>query len=703
MLDKVISKKYSLVILLMVLMNFLVLFNVPFLRPVIVFLILTFLPGFLIVQSLNLNIESIKKILLSIGISLSFIMIYFITINFLSIQLGYMKPLTPISILVSFNIALVSLTILASRLSKSKDLDVFKIKFDMQLSITEKLFLIFAVFFPVLSFLGVYLINYGNINFVILLLYVFIALYVVLITIFYQKATNRLYMISILLISLSLVLLLPLRSSHIIGADTNLEYYYYTLTLKEAQWIVLGSTSLDACLSISILPAIYQLLSNITAEVLFKFIFPIICSVIPLCIYVISKKYVKNSYAFLAAVFFISQALFINLGANSRTFIAIFFVALLAMVLFEDHISDMKKVMLFILFLFSLILSHYTTAYITFIIILTSFVGTTMFSYKYKSKSFLTAGIVVLFFSLMFFWYGNITQHAFNSGVDFFVDVLKNLNQMFLHEARTSAIQEATGSKLIHGSIAYKINFILNWAVLFVIFIGVTSMIVKFKNFILGFKNKNDFLESKVEPLYFMIVCACFAILVIVFAVPTLTQGYDMSRPYSLTLIFLSSVFIFGALIITKIIKIGAKKILNFQINFEKTSYIVILLMIIPFFFSVTGTYYAISGNPQSVILSSSNDDFKKLYITDSDSLSAKWLNETMTKKAIITDHWGKYRLVSQGGINFNYILEFNNTKKSFKMYQYLRNNSLEDIHKYQINSNIIYDNGNAEIGDINF
>jgi uncharacterized membrane protein len=331
-------------------------------------------------------------------------------------------------------------------------------------------------------------------------------------------------------------------------------------------------------------------------------------------------------------------------------------------------------------------------------ILLISFVGITLFSCKYKSKSFLTIGVLVLFFCLIYFWYAQVTQYAFDSGVQFFGNVLNNLNQMFVYEAQTSAIQDVSGASFSQESIPYKINFLLNWTVLFVLFVGFTSMIVKFKNF-LGLKNKMDFLESKVDPLYFMIVCASFMILLIVFSVPVLTKGYDMSRPYFLTLVFMSVVFIFGTIMLTKIIKIGIKTILNLQISFEKLSYFIILLIMIPFFFSVTGTNYAISGDPQSMIISSSSDEYKKWYITDSESLSAEWLYANMIKRPIVTDHYGRYRLVSQGEINYNRILMFSNGTKSLNLYYYLRNNSNQDTSSYKGNINIIYNSGCVEVG----
>ncbi|HII84311.1 MAG TPA: DUF2206 domain-containing protein [Methanobacterium subterraneum] len=704
MFKKILSKKYFIIILLILLTDVLIFFNVPFFRSFAAILLITFLPGFLIIKSLNLNMDGIKIILLSIGSSLSFLMIYFVAFDYLSLSMGYLKPLSLIPVIVSLNVILVILTTIANRMDKDNEFNysVIKsnLKSNLKFSNSEKLLLIPPIYFVALSFLGVYFMNYYNNNIIIVFLIVSIATYIILITYYSQKATNRLYLISIFLIGLSVIFLMPLRSIYITGADTNLEYYYFITTLSSSHWVITGSTSLDACLSISILPATYQILSNIKSEILFKFMFPIIISTIPLIIYIVSKKYLKNSYAFLAAFFFISQVLFINAAANTRTFMAILFVALIALVIFDDQIPDMKKMILFILFLFSCILSHYSTAYIIFAIFLISLMGMTIFSRKFESKSFLTVGVLVLFFCLIYFWYSQVTQEAFDSGVVFIVKSINNLNHMFIQESQSSAIQTATGANLNQSNLTYKVNFILNWLVLSILSFGVLSMIVKFRYFISIFENRLNFLKSKIEPLYFMIVCACFAVLIIVFTVPQITKGYDMTRTYSLTLVFLSVVFIIGNIIIAKIIKVVLKYLIKVNVNCEKTSYLLILIIILPFFFSVSGVNYVISGNPQSMIFSSSSDEYKSFYITDQESSSSKWINITMINRPILTDHWGRNRLVSQGEISFNRIVFFGEYKKLSNVYLYLRKNALTDyIGEYNNSSNIIYNSGDSEIG----
>ena len=91
-------------------------------------------------------------------------------------------------------------------------------------------------------------------------------------------------------------------------------------------------------------------------------------------IYVITKKYLDAIYAFLASVFFMSQNVFLSTAANSRTTIAILFFALSIMVLLNERLSVFEKRLLLIIFIFSCIVSHYSTAYIFFVVFLFVFI-----------------------------------------------------------------------------------------------------------------------------------------------------------------------------------------------------------------------------------------------------------------------------------------------------------------------------------------
>jgi uncharacterized membrane protein len=137
---------------------------------------------------------------------------------------------------------------------------------------------------------------------------------------------------------------------------------------------------------------------------------------------------------------------------NARTSTAVLFVTLAMMTLFNDKIDPLKKRILFIVFMASCMVSHYSTTYIFFFIMLGTFVGVEILSKKYTIKKVVSLTIVILFFALIFFWYSQVTETAFNAGVDFIENTLTNLNRFFVEESRSEAMPTmfGKGSSKIH-------------------------------------------------------------------------------------------------------------------------------------------------------------------------------------------------------------------------------------------------------------
>jgi uncharacterized membrane protein len=139
---------FSLILILLIATDFAVLLNIPFLRQLFGFLFLTIIPGILILQVLKLNkIGSTEKFVLSVGLSISFLMLFGLLINNLSLSLGYESPLSTHSILISFNLAFIVLALIGYKVNKEQ---IFSLP-DLNLSTSEKAFLIVPILFPALK------------------------------------------------------------------------------------------------------------------------------------------------------------------------------------------------------------------------------------------------------------------------------------------------------------------------------------------------------------------------------------------------------------------------------------------------------------------------------------------------------------------------------------------------------------------------
>ena len=711
---------FAFIISILLLLDLTILLDTPFLRQILGFLFLTILPGLLILQILKLDkLGFTEKFVLSVGLSISFLMFFGLLLNNLSLGLGYETPLATIPLFILFNLAFIVLAIVGYKINKDP---LFSLP-NLNLTAPEKAFLIVPVFFPALSIFGMHVMNTTDNNIILMLMLFLIPIYVVFVCFFTHKFPKRMYPVVIFLISISLLLLISLRSNHIIGADAHTEYYFFQTTLDNLHWSVFGHSVLDACLSISLLPAIYQSILNVNSEYLFKILYSLLFSISPLVIYVLSEKYVGAGYAFLASCFFMFQSRFLITSFGPRTSVAILFFALAMMMLFSDRIAPLKKRFLFIVFMASCIVSHYSTAYIFFFIILGVFVGMVILSRKYTIKKVVSLTIVVLFFAMIFFWYSQVTETAFDAGVGYIENTLTNLNKFFIEESRRENVQMLFGKGLEEKGIPYRIEFVFTWLTFGFIGIGILTLIRRYKEMSfpeLNFK-KPDFLKNKFEVTYFLIALACAALLAAFVALPWISKGYGIDRLYAVAITILSVFFVIGGITLSKHFFFFTKRkpvLKEKQKSSTKNTpqvraYLVILLVLIPYFFCVTGVTSQMFGVRNAIILNSEGKQYDRMYIHDQESYGAKWLGDyAAERQRIYADFFGGRRLVSQGKITPSRIDHYWLPKHGkidgyiYLRYQNVVNGELMDLHgevynmtDYQFDEkNEIYDSGCSKI-----
>ena len=512
----------------LILTSLAILFDIPVVRQFSGFFFLTFIPGFLLLSILKLNkLALTEKIVLSVGLSISFLMLFGLALNTLLLAIGYTKPLSTASLLISFSIATIVLTVAAYIRNKEITFSPSNLK----LTTREKALLILPSLFPLLSLAGIRLMNLSDNNILLMFLLFVIPAFVIFISFCHSKVPQRLYPSFIFLISISLLLMLSLRSNHIVGSDIHEGFYYFQVTLDNLHWSITTPSLVNAILSVSLLPSIYHTFLNINQEYLYKVLYSLLFMVSPLIVYIIAKKYIGNFYAFIASFFFMSQFRFFWAAAGPATTMAILFFTLAIMVLFYDGMNMFAKKLLFIIFATSCLLSHYGTSYIFLFILLLTWIGMKIIprilpderkvatSSKNPTKGDapsnslpggamlgsdtnannssqsahsnipqpqltggITINVVALFFVMLFFWYSQITVAPFNIGVGFIYKTFTNLNQWFLLEAKGGTISAALGEDIY--MIPQKIRVVFSWLSVALIAIGVLSTVARYKRMV---------------------------------------------------------------------------------------------------------------------------------------------------------------------------------------------------------------------------
>jgi uncharacterized membrane protein len=134
-----------------------ILLDIPVLRQVLGFTFFTLVPGFLILCLLKLNnIALTEKLILSVGLSISFLMLAGLFINTVFPFFGYDRPLSTNSLLISFSVIILILTI--ATYLRNQDASFINLS-DFRLNTKEKALLLIPVLFPSLSILGMHIMN----------------------------------------------------------------------------------------------------------------------------------------------------------------------------------------------------------------------------------------------------------------------------------------------------------------------------------------------------------------------------------------------------------------------------------------------------------------------------------------------------------------------------------------------------------------
>lgn len=705
-----INRKTLLFIMILTLItNLSIVMDINFLREVSVFIFLSIVPGILVLELLNIKSLYIsERVVFIVGLSIAITMFLALTINSV-FSLIYTKPLTVYRLLIPFDVTIALLLIINIFTNKQNSVSFSSSDIFEKYTAYDKFSLILSVIILFLSILGTNL-QFRTYNPILIGLMLIIMVLIIYTVLFNKKINDITFPLTIFSISLSLLLTFNMISPYIYGSDSSGELYFFKMVLYHSKWAVFENSVLDSAISISLLPAVYQILSQLGITYAFKFFFILPLSLTPLIMYLISKRYVKNNvYAFLASMFIISQASFFAQISAYRTGLSVFFFALTILVLIKNELNYKWKILL-ITFLISAAISHYSSGYIILGILVLSFIFTKLIpkvsgllktnnqDVKFRKNipenpSYITVGIIVLLFVFIFFWNAMITGQSFNSGLDILTQSFKNLCNFFNLDTRDQIIFQAAGSTLKNAPLSRYINFLTYWTSIIFILFGVLIFL-------------KDYIKNKVDDLNFMsLSLASITLFGSMMIMPNIMASYSVGRAYYLMLAILSTFFIIGGVRLTNFLRI-------------KKSYLVILLVVILTFSTSSGIISQLNGSPNSVLLNSPKFIEDNLYIQEEEAYSAEWFKNYRINGNVYADTYGSYKLISISIIPYskisrtslikkgNYIeegylyLDYSNIVKN-KYYIYTTKWNIYQIsqlkNKYE-QKNLVYDNGASEI-----
>ena len=666
--------------------------QIPILRQLVGFIYLAFIPGILVIRILKLHkLGNIETLLYTVGLSLATLMFTGLFMNTIYPFFGVSRSISTIPLIITISILVVILCFL----SYVRDKDFSEPRF-IDVKDISSLPALFLCLIPFLAILGTYLVNFQHSNILLMFLIVIIALIAVLIG-FDKFIPKNLYPVAVFVIALSLLFHRSLISMYIWGYDIHHEYYLSNLVMGNSYWDSTISSTVNAMLSIVMLAPIFSNICSMSFTWVFKIIYPLLFSLVPLGLYRVLQKQTTDKIAFLSCFIFMSGYIFYGeMLALARQQIAELFLVLLILLMVNKSMAKIKRSFLFIVFGVSLVVSHYGLSYIYMFCLISAWLILilmdspavqrltdnffTKFS-RYKSEKLagnpnslkvesrtISSTFVLIFITFTLAWYMYVSSSsAFNTIIHIGDHIASSIFTDFLNPEAVQGLD----LMLAHPQpgLLHEVCRIINYLNQIFIIIGGITLLLKYR-------------ELKFEKEY-----AAFSVinLVILFAavsVPFFASSLNMTRLYHITLIFLAPFCVIGGItvfrVLSRVVKVSwTDKNVRSSLKVLSVYFVIFLLYSSGFVWEVAEGYSgSISLSQESIKEYGDARDkniFYASYYLDQDISSVRWTSKNRDKKSRIYADFRRKHLIftSYGMMPHEYKLT-NTTKVQKDSYIYL-------------------------------
>jgi len=560
-------------------------------------------------------------------------------IDILLPTVGITKPITLFYILITMTTFVIILSIISYFRDRGYQGNSF-----IEIKELPSPILLSLCLLPFLAIFGTYLMNYYQSNILLMIMIAVIAFIPILVA--FNKISKIIYPLLTFIISLSLLFHTSLISNYIWGWDMQIEYFLANSVIHNGFWNPNYYNSINDMLSITIFAPFISLISGLNLTWVFKIIYPLIFSLVPVGLFVIFKKQTSDKIAFLSVFFFMSIFTFYTeLNQLGRQEIAEFFFIPFLILLLDDSMRPVKRSILMVIFALSLVVSHYGFAYVFALSL--AFVYLILFLTDRKLISTLINRLrkvnlkdinpiktkdpriritfVVLFIIFVLSWY-IYTAKSFNfiSIILIGAHISGSINDLFNP-------QTAQGLSALTVDVSTPLHNVAKYLnLLFQLFIGFGVLLSTYK---LISTPKN--IKFKKEFMIFALVA--FFILLMSIALPFFGSALNETRLYHITLFFLAPFAIIGGIesfiMLNKIFRrTWTKK------STENSLKVISILLAVLFLFYVGFIYQVTGDHPTPTSFSISNVDYA--VYNQEDVSGANWLYTNKNNNNIYADYY---------------------------------------------------------------
>lgn len=534
---------------------------------------------------------------------------------------------------------------------------------------------------------------------------------------------DRFFIILIGAVSMSLLLSATLVSDNLAGYDIHEEFYMYQQVSRAGVWQSESPFLYNTSLSITILPLIVSLVSSFGGVPLFKLMFPLLFSCVPLVLYKTYRKSMTAETAFLAVLFFMSYPTFYEeMIQLSRQETGEFMVVLVLWLILSRKLAQTRSGALTIVVLTAgVVVSHYSLAYI-YLFLLGFLVVSDRFSRRVLPRDMVT----ILFFSLVLVlsWYAFVAgQTALTSLASVFSSVANGLwNEFLSPTSRPLVIFEATGLSQTTPGILHQVNRAIQLFAQFCLTIG-----------FLAFLRKPS--KSATERTMFPLMTVGVAMLGCAIVLPFFGAALTISRIYQIALLFIAPCFPYGVELlysaVWRIFSMARHGGVHVGIPSSQSRVMAASILIIYFLFSSGWVWAVTMDQPTSRIFDGErmenypNPSVKIRYFDEfvvaQDLAAALWVRSyRMGDRLVCADYISKYHVLNsyggipRSGVQFTELPLVCRFSDSYFYLSVLNMRfgigatglrgplnttwSISEIYPYLVTKNRIYSNGGASI-----
>ena len=585
--------------------------QIPIVRQLIGFIYLTFIPGIIILRILKLHkLGSIETLLYTVGLSIATLMFTGLFMNTVYPFFGISGPISITPLIITISILVLILCIL----SYVRDKDYSNPSFIDVGGILSPPAL-FLCLIPFLAIFGTYLVNFYHNNILLMFLIIIIALIAVSIS-FDKFIPKNLYPLAVFVIAISLIYHSSLISMYMVEwADNAFEHWISKTVVVNSIWDPTVYSTCNAMLSLVMLAPIYSVISDMSITWVFKIIYPLLFSLVPVGLYRIFQKQTNDKIAFLSCFFFMSMFTFYTsmLGLN-RQQIAELFLVLLILTMIDKNMGKTKRSFLFIVFGVSLAVSHYALSYIYMFCLIAAWLLLALaenheiqkmrdnfhskFS-RYKDEKLagnsissneknrtISSTFVLIFVVFTLTWYMYVSSSsAFNSIVRIGDHITSSIFTEFLNPEATQGLSIILSAP---ETLLDYFNKAIHLTTQFFITIGIIMSLLKEK-------------ERDFNAEYFAFSITFFVICLAGIIVPYFAAAVNTTRLYHITLLFLAPFCVIGGMMVMKVLSRVVRA--SWTNKSVRSSLGVLSIFFVIYLFFNSGFIYEFAGNPSSFSL----------------------------------------------------------------------------------------------------